>query len=205
MTALSPAQDELTRRILDARLADVHTSAPGTVVSFDATNYTVDVRLGAQRPVARWDGGVAYEEPPILPAVPVATFGSTRAYNRPDLQPGDIVWVLFSETSPAEFLAEGEQSQPGDTARHSLSGGLAIPITLPGKLSASPKVCLGGAGGDFVALAAKVDARCKAIEDYILAHVHVVTDPISGPLTTAVSAPPIEPGGSTAATEVQAV
>jgi hypothetical protein len=200
--SFGPAQDELTRRIIDGRLADVHTSAPGTVVKFNATDYTVDVKLGVQRPVARYDGGVTYEDPPVLPNVPIASFGTTRTYSRPDLAPGDIVWVLFAESSPAEFLDSGTASQPGDTARHSLSGGLAIPITLPGKLATSPKVVLSGAGGDFVALAGKVNARLDALEQWANTHMHA-TAALGPPV---IAAPALVPGGgSVAAAETKAL
>jgi hypothetical protein len=166
--SFGPAQDELTRRIIDGRLADVHTSAPGTVVKFYSDDYTVDVKLGAQKPVARYDGGVSYEEHPILPRVPVCSFGTVRTYNRPDLEPGDLVWVLFSETSPAEFLEEGNPSQPGDTARHSLSGGLAIPITIPGKLPATPKTVLGGVPASPVAIASLVESAIASLQTRVI-------------------------------------
>lgn len=159
---------ELVRRALDDRLADVHTSAPGTVVSFNATDYTVDVRLGYNRPTKAWDGTVVYEEPPVIPGIPVACFGTERTYLKSDLAPGDKVWLIFSEVSPAEFLDSGSVSNPGDTARHSMSGALAIPFVLPTKLGSTP-VVLGGAGGDFVALAGAVMSNLSALSAAITA------------------------------------
>lgn len=202
MAEFTPTTDNAQARIIRSALADLNVSAPGTVESFDATNYTVDVKLGVLRPVPNWDGSVGYEEIPILPAVPVATFGSTRTFNRPDLQKGDVVWVIFAGISPAEFLETGDVSQPGDTSRFSLSGGLAIPITLPGKLPASPKCVLGGSGADFVALATKTNDRIKALEDWAKTHTH--TSGGSGSPTTG----PVEPlsnGSSVAAAETKAL
>lgn len=158
-------EPELLRRVSDARLAEVHTSEVGIVEKYDSTNHTVDVRIAAKPPVKAWDDSVVYEDPPVLPAVPVCCFGTEREYNKVTLQAGDSVWLVYAETSPAEFLETGSVSEPGDTARHSRSGAMAIPFVRPGKLPASPKVQLGGdVLAQFVALATLVDANFSAIK-----------------------------------------
>jgi hypothetical protein len=165
MSELPLSQAELLNRVLDARLADVHTSAVGVVVSYDSANHTADVQLAAKKQVKAWDDSVAYEDPPILPAVPVCAFGTAREFNRVTLQAGDSVWLIFAEQSPAEYLDSGSVSEPGDTARHSMSGALAIPFVRPGQLPDEPKVQLGGdLGAQFVALASLVDLNFKAIQ-----------------------------------------
>lgn len=164
MSELPLSESELLRRVLDARLAEVHTSAVGVVTKYDAINQTADVQLAAKTQVKAWDGSVAYEDPPILPAVPVCCFGTARQFIKPELQAGDSVWLIFSEQSPAEFLDNGSIAEPGDTARHSMSGALAIPFVRPGQLPVSPQVQLGGTGAQFAALAALVDANFTALK-----------------------------------------
>jgi hypothetical protein len=191
---------ELIRRALDDRIADVHTSAPGTVVKFDSAAYTVDVQLGNRRQATAWDGSVAFEDPPIIPGIPVACFGTTRAYLKSDLAPGDKVWLIFAESSPAEFLDGQAVAEPADCARHSMSGALAIPFVLPTKLGMTP-VVLGGAGADFVALSTKVDLALAAIVTWAGTHTHIITLPDA---PSAVAVPVLPDQASTAATEVKA-
>ncbi len=202
MSSFSVNADELSRRVIESRLSEVNVSEPGTVVKFNPDSYTVDVKLGAKRPVPKWDGSVGYEERPVIPAVPIATLGSTRTYNRPDIQVGDFVWVIFATVSPAEFLENGELSEPGDTSRQALSGGIAIPFTLPGRLSASPKTVLGGSGADYLAKASITDARLDALENWAKTHTHICAAPGN---PSAVAVPTISPGSSTATTETKAL
>lgn len=201
MSELPLGQAELLNRALDARLADVHTSAVGIVVKYDSTNHTADVKLAAKKQVKAWDDSVAYEDPPILPAVPVCAFGTVREYNRVELKEGDSVWLIFAEQSPAEYLDSGSVSEPGDTARHSMSGAMAIPFVRPGQLPATPKAQLGGdIGAQFVALANLVDANFLAIKTVWAAFAasgFIAGDPTLSILGAAMAGLPLPPTACT--------
>jgi hypothetical protein len=146
---------EALRRIVDSRLADVHTCAVGIVQSYRALDHTADILPANQTPVKSVDG-VVYELPPVLPSVPIISMGTSREYNKVELQKGDLVLLLYCETSPAEVLTHGSEAQPNDLTRHGMSGALALPITKPLDLPpVTPRVALGGTV-DFVALAGAV-------------------------------------------------
>jgi hypothetical protein len=158
----SGVNPEALRRIVDSRLADVHTCAVGIVQSYRALDHTADVLPANQTPVKSVDG-VVYELPPVLPSVPIISMGTAREYNKIELQKGDLVLLLYCETSPAEVLTHGSEAQPNDLTRHGMSGALALPITKPLDLPpVTPRVALGGTV-DFVALAGLVATNLQAL------------------------------------------
>ena len=122
MAILEPTIAELIRRAVDSKLADV--------------------QIGPARAVPTVDGEIAYEPLPVLPKVPVLAFGTARSFVQAPLEPGDSVWLLFSETSAAEFLAGQDVTQPGDLARFSLSSCLALPFVRPGKATGAATLAL---------------------------------------------------------------
>jgi hypothetical protein len=185
------------------KLLDLHTGQPGRVEKFYADTYEVDVKLVCKKPLPHADGGFVYEDAPVIPRVMVCCFGNSASWMKVELVPGDLVWILSPEVSTDEFIDTGEVSQPSNVTRHGLLGSIAIPFVLPSRTPTGAVVSLAG-GADYVALAAKVDQRIAALENHYIAHVHVVTDPVSGPLTSAPAAPPLTPGASTAATKVKA-
>lgn len=142
MTTLEPTAAELIRRAIAAQLVDVHTSVPGVVVAYHADDHTADVQVGPARAVPTVDNEVRYEKLPALPRVPVLAFGTARSFVQTPLQPGDSVWLLFSEASAAEFLDGSDATEPGDLARFSLSSCLALPFVRPGSTSGASKLAL---------------------------------------------------------------
>lgn len=188
---------------LDNRLLDVHTSQPGRVVKYYADTYEADIQLVCRRAVPHVDGGYVYEDPPVLPKVPLACWGTTDSYFKPPVTAGAFVWFFASEVSTDEFLETGDVSQPANVARHSLSSGIAIPFVLPSEIPTGPML-QAGSGGDFVARADKVDARCKAIEDWGAKHTHKIAA-MPGPpgLESMLAVQPLVPGSSTAASEIK--
>ena len=143
MSTLEPTIGDLITRAIRAQLLDVHTAVPASVLAYYATDRTADVQVGPSRAVPTVDGEIAYETLPAIPKVPVLVFGTARSFVQVPLQPGDAVWLLFSEASSAEFLDGQDATQPGDLARFSLSSCLAIPFVRPGSaLLASPLALL---------------------------------------------------------------
>jgi hypothetical protein len=143
LSTLEPTLGELVRRAFAAQMLEVHTALPAKVVTYYAADCTADVQIGPARAVPTVDGEVAYEKLPTLPRVPVLALGTSRSCLQVPLQPGDSVWLLFSEASAAEFLGGSDASQPGDLARFSMSSCLAIPFVRPGQVpGASPLALL---------------------------------------------------------------
>lgn len=142
MPTQEPDLAELIRRAFDARLANVHTSLPGTVVAFYASDNTADIQPGPSRAVLTVDNEVAYEPLPAIAKVPVVAYGTARSFVQVPLQPGDSVLLLFTESSAAEFLDGANSSEPGDLARFGLSSCVAIPFVRPGKALGAAKLAL---------------------------------------------------------------
>jgi hypothetical protein len=138
MPNLEPTLANLLDRAMTDRLSDVFTADVGTIVTWHETSNTADIQLAARRPVPTTDGEIVYEQPPILPSVPIVSFGNSRSYVQVSLVKGDSVLLVFCGRSPAEFLAGADDTQPADLARHSLSNAFAVPIVRPGTAAAGP-------------------------------------------------------------------
>lgn len=141
---------ELLRDVISSRLADVHTSIPGRVVSYDASTQTADVEIVILRADQAETGEVVHEPYPVVPNVPVA-WPSGGGYSlQLALTSGDGVWLVFSEAATANWRDTGDVSPPGDLDRHDLSYPIAIPgarhkgQTLPSTTSALLSVPGGG-------------------------------------------------------------
>jgi hypothetical protein len=199
--------------ILDAHirneLVNVHTALPGKVVAYDAAKQTADVKPLVKRVMFTEEGGRGKaEELPIVPNVPVQFPRGGGYVITVPLVAGDFVWLMFSEAGTGEVRATGQDSEPLDVRRHTLSYPVAIPGGVPepaplvdaassnhmimGKDGAAAQVHvtateirLGASASDFVALASLVDARIAAIRTDYNAHTH----PAPGGATSAPTAP----------------
>ena len=142
MSTLEPTIEDLISRAIRAQLLNAHTALPASVLAYYEADHTADVQVGPARAVPTVDGEIAYETLPALPKVPVLAFGTARSFVQIPLEPGDAVWLLFSEASSAEFLDGQDATQPGDLARFSLSSCLAIPFVRPGDTSGATQLAL---------------------------------------------------------------
>lgn len=117
----------LLARAIEDRLADLQTVSLCVVRGVTVPG-TVDCQPLAKRAVRTTEEGTAFEEPPILPAVPLIVPGSDRSCLIPSVPlPGDLVLVFFCRESPSA-LVSGSLTEPEDTSLHSLSHGFALPI-----------------------------------------------------------------------------
>jgi len=124
---ITPA--ETYRRILDARLADLHTALPGRVRSYDAATQTADIEPMIKRgvPTGGEEDEVVLETLPVLPSVPVLFPSGGQCFVTFPLSVGDPVLLVFSERDTSQFRATGAVSDPGVPTMHGLSGAVAIP------------------------------------------------------------------------------
>lgn len=115
----------------DALMGKVHTSLPARVEAYDAAAQTAHCQPMVKRLMFDEAGEKVYESLPLLPHVPVCfPRGGGYVFVFP-LAPGDFVWLNFSETAMAEYLATGKESAAWDNRRFHLSNAIAIPGVYP--------------------------------------------------------------------------
>ena len=119
----TPTLPEFIKQTINARVAELHTSMPGIVVSYDRAKRKADVQPCLQRKFA--DG--AKENLPILRNVPVIFPQSKKCSIVWDLEKDDHVLLVFNERSIDNFVTRGGIVDPDDTRKHSLSDAVAYP------------------------------------------------------------------------------
>ncbi len=223
MNEAAPELDELIRRALDARIADIHVSMPGEVVSYDAASQTATVRPCLKRVIFSEDDDQIEEEYPPIQNVPVSWPGGSGLTLHIELTAGDTGDLVFSTFSHNEWQATGRVSAPGDLKPHNLGAAKFYPglrhkknaapdtdnsIGVPGGVRArfeSGAMRVGptsATGAQFVALAQQVEARLSAIETVLNAHVH--TGVTTGPGSSGSLATPLVPGSPVASSTLKA-
>jgi hypothetical protein len=187
---ITPA--EALRRVLDARLTDLHTALPGRVRAYDVTTQTADVEPMIKRgvPTGGEEDEVTLETLPVLPSVPVLFPSGGQCFVTFPLAVGDPVLLVFCERDTAHYRGTGAVADPGVPTMHGLSGAVAIPCAFGPRSAAlsgvsSTDLVLGRVNGlaniaiksatvevggatDSAALASRV----KALETHYLAHTH---------------------------------
>lgn len=207
MSDALPSLSEIVERALASGAANVNTSMPGVVVSYDAATQTATVRPCLKRVLFSEDDEQVAEEIPPIENVPVSFPGGAGFTIHFPLAAGDTGDLIFSQASHNEWQATGNVSAPGDLKPHNLGAAKFYPglrhrkntapdtdvsIGLPGglRIHFGGTVNIGG-GSDFVAMAAKVDARLTALETHANAHTHATAalgPPVPG-------LPELVPGG----------
>lgn len=209
MERITPA--ETYRRILDARLTDLHTALPGRVRSYDAATQTADIEPMIKRgvPTGGEEDDVVLEALPVLPSVPVLFPSGGQCFVTFPLAVGDPVLLVFSERDTSHYRATGAVADPGVPTMHGLSGAVAIPCAFGPRSAAmsgvsSTDMVMGrvnglanitiksgtaevGGSSDSAALASRV----SQLETWVITHTHpVVLTP--SPLAQS-SSPPLTP------------
>jgi hypothetical protein len=118
----SPGISELIEIAIDRVLMDVHTSAPGTIVSYNPSTQIATVQPSFQRNI----GGTLYTLPEIAD-VPVCFPRTKTAWLKFPLQAGDNVQLHFMERSLDAWLQNGGTVDPGMPRKFSLSDCVAVP------------------------------------------------------------------------------
>lgn len=219
MADVEPTLAELIRRALESRLAQVRVSMPGKIVDYNPGTKTATVQPCLSDVLFDEDDNRVVRELKPIQNVPVVFPGGAALDQHIVLVADDTGDLVFATNSINDWQASGNVAPPGDLRLHPLGSAKFYPglrhngnvppdtdnsIGEPGgtrarfasgvmHVSATPT------GGDFVALAAAVDARFSALENYVSALVLPVSGGSAGP-----PAVPVTPGSSTACATLKA-
>jgi len=110
----------IIREAVRSEMLNLHTSMPGTIISFDPDDQTVEVQLDLKfrRSVS---GGYVEEEVDVLKDVPIIYPRANNYSLTMPIVPGDTCEVRFMERSIDNWLLEGGTVSPEDYRHHSLS------------------------------------------------------------------------------------
>lgn len=204
----SPDLAEVLRASLDARLQELHTALPAKVEKFNKDEQTVDAKPLLQRTEQLDDGTEVTEPLPVITDVPVMFPRSGKFFFTFPIEKGDHVLLIFNERSIDKFIEKGDDTDPVDFRQHHLADAVAYPgfYPKPSKLSGfdSEAAVIGHVdeSTDFLTLAGVVNARFKAIEDWLVntltiyaqTHEHSYIPPlIPAPIVPAPTTPPHVP------------
>lgn len=213
----TPTLAEIIRRSLESRLAELHVSMPCKVISYNASENTVNLQPLIKRKRRNVDTNVVTTTSiPALQNVPVAFPRCAGGWITFPLAADDIGMVVFSERSIKDWTGAtaGSEVTHSDDTLHPLSGAWFIPGGYPSSapisapdtanvvIHAAQKLDLGEKGlsaSDLVAIGALVDARLSTIQTSFDTHTHP-----SGMGPTGVPAAVIGSLASTKATKVRA-
>lgn len=206
----NPEPEELIAAGIASALLNVRVAGIGIVKSYDAAKQTCSVEPAIRRPIETDEGDLKQEADSIIQNVMVAHFGSAALSVHTNLASGDTVLLVYLDYSPALWRSRGAVSDTPDTHKHSPSYPVAIPFLRPsGGPGPDTDESLGIPAGmrlhfesafvrvgpatpgtvDFVAMAAKVNARLDALELQVtLPHTCAAPGSPSVP-------PPFTPGG----------
>lgn len=127
-----PTPREAILELIESELADVHTSFPATVVSYDSARQTVDVKPGVKDFREKDDGTLVFFERPKLEDIPVAFPRGGGFHQTWPLAAGDFVTVVCSELDTLVWRVKGGQtSRPAYPDRHQVNGCFAFPGGYP--------------------------------------------------------------------------
>jgi hypothetical protein len=122
-----PDEVEAIRRMIEFRVADIHTVMPGRVVVFDAAKNTAVVQPLLQRVFVDAAGNETISNAPLLKDVPVWFYRCGNFRLTTHMLPQDLVLLLFCERSIDKWSQTGEESNPLPRRKHSWSDAVAIP------------------------------------------------------------------------------
>lgn len=191
MKAFQPDDVEIIRTAIRNRLADVRTSIPAIVKSYDYIEQTCSCELTTRIPTS--DGTPEQLQP--LQDVPVAWPRGGGYFCTMPLSPGDTGLLVFCEADFSAWRETGVVSDATQERRHGLyayfipggcANGKELTDASPDKLIIGKQggsvikvdasgIELGAAASQYVALANLVSARLDAIQAKFDAHTHPVT------------------------------
>lgn len=214
---------DAVNQAIRGRLATVHTSMPGVIVSYDGATQKAVVQPVIRASRYDSDGEIESYQFPVIPNVPILFPSSADFSIVFPLEPDDPVTLLFMERSTDEWRATGEQDiTPASLRRFDLSDCVAVPggrtfgsgdtgpvgsdgvnsSALVVRCETGKTIKLGSSSAsDLVALKSLVEAELNSLWTAMNTHVH--SGVVLGPASTGVSGT-AGSAGNVGATKVEA-
>lgn len=126
MSLRDPSIAEIVRAALDARVADLRVSLPGSIESFDAATQLASVRPLLRDTHENEEGDEVAEELPVIPNVPVQVYGAGELRLSFPVKPGDPCLLVFTDRSLDLWIERGGVVDPVDVRRHNLTDAVAL-------------------------------------------------------------------------------
>jgi hypothetical protein len=126
MSAPRYTLEELLRKAMDARVAQVRVAIPGQVVSYDKATQTANIQPIVDDFVET-ETETFNESLPQLQGVPVAVYSGGGFFVHVPLVKGDTGLLVFQERSIDLWLKTGKQNPPQDLRRHHLGSAVFYP------------------------------------------------------------------------------
>jgi hypothetical protein len=123
MTSEKKPFDQSIGEIIESRLADLHTSMPGQIMSFDSATQTATIQPCLQRKYQGEDDAVNL---PSIEDVPVHFVGSGDYWITTPVEVDSFVWLVFSERAIDKWLDLGGVVDPAKSRKFDLSDCFAI-------------------------------------------------------------------------------
>lgn len=200
----TPTITRAIQSIIDARLAGLHVSMPGKVLSYNATTQRAVVQPLVLRTYRDEDGETATERLPAIPDVPIEFPGTGPFSIHWPIAAGDTIELGFASISLDRWKAKGGFTDPGDARRFALSDAVgrpglrAHPDRIPAEglhdtamvIRAPAEIHVGG--DQSLALHAKLEALAARVESHL--HSGVTTGLGSSGAAVPAGAPDMGPG-----------
>ncbi len=183
--ALDVSLAEAIRRAIVSGQADVYTSLPGKVKSYDSSKQLAVITLCVREPVPDSENQEETNWPglPELPDVPICFTRGGGCYVVHPVAVGDGVMVFFNALDPSGYRTDGNVHSGPNVARHHLSYAWAVPCigpdsaTLQGSAEQAvtiegPEIRIGVGATEFIAMANKVLDELNSIKAAYDLHTH---------------------------------
>ena len=210
-------QEDIAGATAESLKASLYLTMMGAIVSYDPASRTASVQPMQNDPRSNLiTGGVVPEPWPVLQHVPVAwpRFGGFMFVG--GLNPGDPVTLEAYDLDPTQVIQQGRSQSPVNvgyvrrlsgnfwrakpedvvTSTNDTPGAGITIVGVDGDAAqlrfSSGSIQLGSYGGDYLALASKVNLALEQISAMVTAHTHICAAPgsSSGPPTPT---PPVFP------------
>lgn len=173
--------EHAVEQAIEARVRRLHVAGPGKVKSYNASARTVDIEPMIVAPIPAGtdeDDGDEEAPLPVLMNVPVQFPRAGGVEITMPVQAGDTMLILFTDWDLGRWRASGEKRRPITSAKHGISGAVAIPGLYPSNAAAASfSVALTGTEAHFngnsdeVALASYVKAELQKIANMFITFV----------------------------------
>lgn len=118
---------EAVETVVEAKLAELHTAEPCTIVSWDAAKQTAVLQPVNKTLVRKPDGTAEWTTKPQIPDAKIHYPGGGGLAVTHPLSEGDEVLAVMSSRSPDVWQQNGGEQQIIDTRTHDLSNAFCFP------------------------------------------------------------------------------